>query len=678
MAKAVPFPVDFKEQHNNRIFKHVSFPGEPGTYRIRAINNGLNTVSTIHQKSISTGIDATDIEGQRYRIKAVLSEPDTGISESYWLSTRHEDYVGVQAFNQYRIRGISLEGWKSDWVYSEARDEANHIVVYEMLYDLLNIIEMIDDEKIEAFLQLMTSDAYQAVSHSEFVRFIPSLEPDELLEHLISETFDSESDRSNVVNESLVAQLKSSFDFIGKSLYSSFKEDFLADKREFADIMKMYRAYDRFQQKPSDIVSMVVEIFLEEYLENIVKASNIEVLLENDENKAIYLEGRYALDVKAEVLRAAYTLMPHDNFVFHANSTVKLLTEPIFREDVNYRIVQETKETLSVFASHLQEALGVTPSEELFFFMRMMFQEAYMPYMLMDQRIAEVMINLIDDADYISGSDGIIEYDVVEGDDVNKRMFLYDLAWNLILGDKDFRYDYEIGLMDKFLNHMTSKRHALVNYHFYEYVDALAEMGERFTLRYKEMPFTPSEQLSIGSKEQTARRFKTSSSVQEDTDLIASDSTKLAPSAAERLSDYMDVLLAEQLTNRSTPQETEHENFVVHYADVAATSDDLRGLVKEYYRILASERLGISPDLGASRSELFHVSANDLVSPQYKPHLWAKYNLHLKTSRDISVTTSLKDQFKLDGREKVLYALGDISAGWPIGHFILGTNTLKG
>jgi len=653
---AVPFPVSFKEQNQDRLFKQVAFPGKSGSYRIRTIGADLRSVSTVSQKSLNTGLSADGPSGQLFRVKAFLSKPDTGVSESYWLTMKNSYYGGVQAHNQYRMRGVSLEKLKSDWVYSEARDETNHIIIYELLYDLLNIIDYIEDDNIEAFLSLIAKEAYRSVVHKENVVLLQGVEPDESVEYNMQDSIASLLSGAKRLDESVMTHIKSAFEYVASKLQYAFREDFLANKQEFLELMRVYRIYEKIQQRPSDVVSVVLEMFLEEYIDRIVQSSNLEVLFENDENKAIYLEGRYELDVKAELLKAAFAIMPHDSFVFRANGTVKLFTEPVSNEQFDYRAAESVCDTLAFVSSQIKETLQIGASEEIYQFLRLLIQEIYLPYALVDLRSALVSIDLEDAKDENGIDDRLVEYDLIEGDYVYRSMLLRDILTQLLVGGDSIKNDIEAEFVDRFIDHFIDQRHALVSYELAEYMVLLSEMGERFMIKHSEL-FEHQDSIGIEAK----------------------DYSSIHPALQESLTHAIDVMLDSSFAVSSDSPVPHDEVFDAHYAEIIKKHLDLKCALMDYYCVLAHTGILLSADSPIHAGDEKAVLADDGVFTVYKPHLKDTKLINPRTHRAIHLHTELSDRYRLPGKEEVMYALGDVTKqGWPIGVFVLGTNTLKG
>jgi hypothetical protein len=738
IAKAVPFPVDFKERTEDRIFKQVSFPGEKGTFRIRAVNTGLRTMSTVVQKTVNTGIRLENPDGKLFRVKAVLNRPFdevTGVTESHWLTLHHNDFSSApQSHYQYRVRGVSINGIKSDWVYSEARDETNHLKIYAMLYDILDLITMIQDDELQAYLSVIVQDAF---AHAVFKESAPLAQvherPFENFEHYIREKLELYTGQYPI-DEKFVSGITSALQYVADALYQEFKESLLASPEEFTDFARVYKLYDKIQSNPDSIVTLIMQHFLEDTLDKVIQASNIEVLLDNGENQQVYLEGRYNLDIKNEILNRAMTVMPHDNFVFKANDTVQLLSQPIFHDFIDYSVVDETQQTLSMFKQELNELLEAEAAEELMMFIRMVVQEAFLPYAIAEQRLAQVAIDLKDTTEDYIIRDPIVQYDLTSDDFNQKILVAYDLVKDLISGDLPLRQSFEVRLLDQWINQMLTKKHLLLDYNFTEFLLVCAEIGERLSAQYSKLPYVQKESVVTELAEMQCTTllddiFETLESVDlqleeesqlisdewfhllEEMKMILSENQILDSTLILKLNTQMEqiqVLVDDQSSSAMVAPikklSQQFEQLTTRWGENIATSsvnpnkpvsDELSlmaGMEKAFVYPttsqqtkdqmlirLADKLLEKVNKIPYAYGESKQVSIQSSINPTYIPHPHDVYGRYQLEKQDIFLTPMLNDKFVMSGNEEVNYALGDVSnTGWPIGKFILGTNTLKG
>jgi hypothetical protein len=730
IAKAVPFPVEFKDRTKDRLFKQVAFPSETiGTYRIRAINTGLRTASVVTQKTVNTHLPLDSADGKLFRVKAVLAQPSQGVSESYWLTLHHNDFSHtIQDHNQYRLRGVTDKGWKSDWVYSEARDEENRLKIYEMIYDILDMVASIQDGDIQAFITMLVEDAFKigALQESKPTAQV-QLGAKEDLNHAYSESaIIQQDDLNRNPNDTLNMDLQVLADLYSKTLYKEFREELLASPQEFTKLFKTYKIEDDFRKNSGDIITLLLENFLEDRMDKVVESVNLQYEVDNGENKAIYLEGRYNFDIKSELLRSAYHLMPTDNFVMTVKSAVKLFTDPYFHDDVDYRVLDETIATLKSFKNTVHEWMDTDISEEILLFMRLLVQDVYLPYAVVDQRMAEIMVDLADRNEKLKVRDDVVEFDLDSPDNLIKHLVVRDLITGLALEDLGLTQDFQAYLADSLLNSMKGKIEALVDYGLEEFIMVLSEIGEKLRTDVEKLPIASRDALQMNASEWITThshllKNREESAMVDIRDQIANASVIQDKQTAElnsihlidvssvsfdsliRMKEQVILSTLDSLYSKSMiyPQSIkEDENLLLsdqshqdaifidgrtlESMDVQISDRTLsdRGLVQkvqEYFRVVASDDYTHHETPSHIAADQKTVYAKDEEYRIYLMNLKDSLSQLKNESYEVALMADLKDTFVITGHESVLYALGDVSKdGWPIGQFILGTNTLKG
>src|SRR5690606_24932759 len=124
--------------------------------------------------------------------------------------------------------------------------------------------------------------------------FATLTEFDEIHELNLSEWLEILSSREDLgPQEEMVSQLGERFISLSKEMKKEFHEKVMSSPEEFAELYRMYKLFDQYQTKQNDFVGLLVEIFLEDRLEKLVQKTDIEVLLQNEEETGIYLNGTY-------------------------------------------------------------------------------------------------------------------------------------------------------------------------------------------------------------------------------------------------------------------------------------------------------------------------------------------------------------------------------------------------
>lgn len=658
-SDTVPFPVDFKEFDNNRLFKHLSFPGEQGTFRIKTVTTGLNHEGMTLVKKVNTNVADLDVNEQRYRIRAILSAPDTGVTESHWLTLNHHHYDQVQAHNQYRSRGISLEGWKSDWVYSEARTEDNHIIIFELLHDFLDIVSMIQDDDLQTMFSYTIQDAYANIIKQNDPRHI----------------FNREE------SEEISVQMQMLFSKIASVLNHEFKDFLSAGFDEDSTVWSLYKLRDSLKLKAKEgLVALFIEQFLEDRLEKVIQKAQLEVLVENEGNKALFLEGSYNLEIKNEILRSAYLIMPHDNFVSKLNSTVKLLVEPAFDEVLHTEILDRSRNALTQIKKDIGELLKVEVSEYIHMLAQILLEDVYLPMVLVDQRAGEYLIDLHDKIEKADIQDPLVQYDLYDGDSLLKTMIVRDVFKEIVRGDLPLRHDFEAHFIDKVVNRIDEKTSMVISYNFHEFCDAINSIGENFRQSYMAMQQVAGDVMVV-LPEDTLQVLMAPGANVSDQMLIGTEDaaeTQTIHRTAVK-DDFMLEAIETIIRGALMDPILENEQLGLSADEHETVAPGLQHRLGDYFKVIATDRTALKPDGSLPIGETIAANFTAAFHPVYKPYLRDKIARVLRDHEERVLFPDLHDKYELVGRDKVLYALGDMSAdGWPVGTFVLGVNTLKG
>jgi len=680
VVKAMPFPVDFKEKSNDQLFKQVTFPGEDGTYRVRVVNAGYRDISTVQIKTVNTMISSNTLEGQRFRVKAVLSQPDLGVEESYWLTLKHHDYGEVQEHNQYRVKGISLSGQQSEWVYSEVRESDNRLKIFELIHDVLDIATMLYDDELQLFVETAVKDAFKAMAIKEGSP-IPSyvFNPNEKMKHVFQENVHTEFGHLSALNETLLANLQDAMEYIIDQLVQDFKEEFVMTPVETSEFSKVYQLLDEYLHDKEDLVTFILEKFIEDRLDKIVQSSNLEVLLDNGENQEIYLEGTYHLDVKEEILHAAMSLMPTDRFVFNAKSTVQLLTEPVLYEKMDLSILENTRETLHAFKQELNELLHTYPMEEVSKYLRIVAQDIFMPYLAVEQRLADLSIDVQDKLDRMESNDAIVQYELTNEEQITRFMLIKDIAQDLIWGDIPTEMLYQQEIKDFFMSLLTDERCYQINKDLLETIEVFASMGEHASAHYKSFFASQHECISIDSSEEVNSTLASKIINKDSISVFVNDHQEInvKPSLMKRETFLLNLLDAGLIKKCFSPLLKEQHSINLH--DESFIQFGILHRIRDYFALISQEYTNIYQGTYLKHIENKSIHLIDNIQPIYQPHLKDSFADKWKDKKDFLVDSYLNDHFELNGSDSVFYALGDVTqTGWPLGKFVLGFNTLKG
>lgn len=727
-----PFPIRSSDPTDDRLFRHITFfEDDPDvTVRLRAVDRNYISNTAVLQKKVPTNIFVNDINQEVFRIKAVLSQPEHGQTESYWVTQKNMEPKLASTHNQYRIRGVSDKNWKGDWVYSELRDFDNDLIVYNMLYDILDLLNTVHDNQLEYVMDYIVADAFIKIINDQAPRFATSLDSEEFKTASLTELITILANKmNNNPNEQLATVLGENFLALSDLMKKEFKENVMSAPEEFATLYRTYKLFDQYQNKNKDLVGLLVEIFLEDRLEKMVQKTDIEVILQNDEEMGIYLNGVYEFDIKNELITAIYEASPDDHFVSKLNDAVQLLSEPVVFEELVYHQNEDVAQFLRIALSELYASLTAT-----------------------DIRLLELEHEL-EDFHKISPTGSIVEFATMNDDFTTRYAFIYDIVESLIKGDLDLRHSYEIVIVEHILSKMIDSRKALfIDYNLDEFLEVFMNMGESFRAEYNKSFGTFSESKNIHMNDYLEVHNTTSGSkLVERYQTVLMDTAHLVQSKnKDEIKENQHVSLIEHVLDRyllfkksvneviqasladrinyhdgtigQSKQEiisaflmdhVNHVNSSVHQSVIEFMStivnDNARyRLIQEnflqyesfhadqmdnalledinqYFRTQESTLAGfedllshkdinryfmwIESILEAPEDMYFNLFRHHFRDPNRYPILERK---HFELSHD------LRDMFILDGSDIVNYATGDMEDGWSVGVFKLGNNTLKG
>lgn len=680
------FPVQPHEAHDDRLFRHIVFPedSEDLTLRVRAINKSYVTETSVVQKHIQTNLIVEDPNKEIFRVKAVLSTPDHGIDQSHWVTNKRLESQPSLSHNQFRMRGVSKENWKSDWVYSEIRDQENDLVIYNMLHDVLDLLLSVHDDQIDYLMDYIVSDTFAQVIREKLPSFATSLEPEEFQTAAIEELLALMLKKQETSpSERVVTLLGENFLALADELKKEFKETVMSSPKEFTDLYRTYKLLDRYSESQKDALNLIMEIFLEDRYEKLAQKTNIEVLLQNEEEMGIYLTSSYEFDIKSELISAVCSASLNDSFVTKLEDAVQLISEPVVMESLVY----QQDETVAKF-------------------LRLVLAEVYAPLVAADSRLLELENELFDHHESsLSGS--IVEFTTIEDENQTRNMLLFDVVETLFKGDLELEEEYESYLLDKVLKlALDEKKSLLIDYHLEEYMRLFIDRGESFRLSYVHQLKNPSDRMTLSAKEQ----FES---------YIAKDHQSLKESYASALNEAYLLAKKKHVSGVHEPfgistldqlfqqygvfkkavhdrmQASLTDEAIVHNKDVHKGSlEDMTSRMSDQTEwsstlpdnqvqersqihlmdLINSELSKVHRDFGEEKN----AYPEDMYYNLFKHYLRDPNRFPILECLEQELSHDLRDKFLMDGADKVQYALGNMGEGWPIGVFRLGVNTLKG
>ncbi|MCD7910968.1 hypothetical protein KC480_05440 [Bacillus velezensis] len=656
------FPLH-KRVLDERVFRHITFMEDDPDLKIRlrsVDHNGIsqNETSIMTQKKFSFDMGKSNAE--RFRLKAVLSQEDHGVLESYWITENNAPITPAASFNQYRLRGISSKGLKSDWVYSNAKNDKNDTIIYNMIYDVLDVMLNIYDEQMDLLTDHMITETFLELIKATEPGLYKSLEIDDRHFMKLNEVMATCSNQlENKNDEKMLAQLGEKFFSLGTILKEKFKETIFASSDEFTDLYRVYRAVDQYQSRNVDFFTLLVEIFLEDRYEELQKKDDIEAFLINEERMDAFLKGNFNFDIKRELITSASHVSLDDHFVSTLNDAVELLSQPLIYD----QLVYDKNETLEKF-------------------IRIVMKDLYAPMLAVENQIVTLETELQDSSkqnknDFAAGYDFTDDY----GNEI-RNMILFDFVDVLIKGDMEINNDFQLTLIDSIIHRKNDyKKTVMLEYGFKEMLSIFSKIGETFRQSFLSFDNKINDQLTTGIAEKDL--------------VVSSGNITFKDAFTSVFNELHDILLAVKTNiiqeNKSTSlNESIKEQFNIFKKII----DDLKTInlkehsylsnTKHYSEFMQCKNLGITEgvlnkhtlqSVIADKRSLHH---KEQYYNLFKHYLKNPYKFPLLDKRFVKLSHELKDYLLIDWTDNIQYALGDMDNGWTLGVFKLGINTLKG
>lgn len=296
---------------------------QPGKMRIRTIREDGKTVSVLALHK--TVIDAKPTE--KIRIRAVLNSNQYGLPHSEWVTHDFLEQHIAQDVNQFRVRGVSKDLFRSPWVYSNVKNAENEEILFQLLHDFLDVTMSVYDNQIDIVTDFMLGDKFIALIKEHAPEMYNALELAEELRYRLTELSIMTTDYiPQTLEEEMLMHLLEACSLQASDFHHTLNEYFYASMEEYSLLMQSFKRQDTVNFVVNDHETLQQTLHhLEEIYENIVKRSNLEVFLENDSNSQLFLESFFKLEIQAETISHYFDLGFNDSVVSTIQSAVQLL-----------------------------------------------------------------------------------------------------------------------------------------------------------------------------------------------------------------------------------------------------------------------------------------------------------------------------------------------------------------
>lgn len=700
---------------------------QEGKMRIRTIREDGATISVLAFKNEELDVDLFDT----IRIRAVLKENDYFIPYSEWVNY---DYLGddtAEEVNQFRIRGVSKEHLRSQWVYSNIRNKDNEEILFKLLHDFLDVTLNVYDTEIDVVTDFVLGDQIVMLIKEHAPEMYNALELNEEMKYRLSELLAmNESYTPNTLEEEMLTHLLETFSMELGAFNQTISEYFYASIEEFSILMQSFKFTDQLdfvltdREKITDIIAA-----LEDSYEKIVKQSNLEVFLSNDSNSSVFLASCFKMDVKAESISEYFKISFSDAVVSTIQSTVQLLVSQEV-SDIADAVIKDVPYT--EFLGYMSDVLPM--------------------FKLLEQAEASLLMHAKDNF-MMDLSENPIQYITFD----ETGMFNYELAYEMFsfIGEEFLGLNIDGERFDLFTHVFTAKPLILIDRLVEEFfnhsikdefdildkvdrLDYIAEIFENrilsdFDIAVKKVATTPADEYRIERIEDALIMSSILYYNHYDLDYLGygllsggistggeSDNGDVyGQSFDERnVSNSRDYSVDTQHNAISAMGEhgggnTVHTDAIDGYRGLTllATNEEginryregaQVGLINDNQVITMLELLNaVNQDetlfleskgillqelmkLASSYEGEFGFREEMKVSKKEHAHRLVLFLLRenvpsvLPESMLYKYLINLTDHYLIDGREKIQYGLIDKEGEYPIGNFIIGTNTING
>lgn len=371
-----PFPNGYIDTgYEDKLFKHVLFntQSSPSKFRIKSIGHDWTEIFEVNTRNVEIPLSDWNFTKDKFRIKSVLSKSDNGILESRWVEQKLLGENRKRKLNQFRVRSITEEGLRSKWVYSEIKDDEDDLVVFQLLHDILDVMSIAHEQDFTAIIETSLSDILIGLlngSKMSDIRWLKTLDIKEETRYLLEESVSASGMGQHQIqllksigtNESIINEIMRDYlkfqeereikineavSLVSKYFKKNLIEQKKFSKEEIALHAKLYKLKDVSNMDVLD--GMLEHIFLitiEDAYEKAIADSNLVALLQNDEEILSILTDMYTIEAESSLTELFNDVEFVDDFVTFFSDGLKLVLEPNFNEDKISKVFEEAVPTL--------------------------------------------------------------------------------------------------------------------------------------------------------------------------------------------------------------------------------------------------------------------------------------------------------------------------------------------
>lgn len=662
---------DYRKQRDRRHFMtKVDLPNKRRT-RVKAIDYRGKVINESYYNALTIAKELGKV-----RIKSIINDDMYGLKETDWVYFEPKGKeVQAKEMNQYRIRGVGLNGIESEWIYSNLRTFDNEEVLFELLTDFFDVALTMNDDVIDYFVNLTTGDYFT----KEILDFLP--------EYVTRSMFDERqcinykeitkiaADYGIEIDEIKVAHMVEAIEFINRSLPTYIQETFRKNIEEIVTLVSMYNVSDQtyFDFKNDDFYAMFTKM-LDDSIEQLIQNEDMEVIMRNNEEIQVLLQTSFDFETQRDSFELHLDLALNDNITSLTKDILKLVVDKSFTEWYVREIEEESTLTVLNYLNSLWMLMYSADS------------------------VYREMLNYADDHYDISLDVDVVEYLLTKNNKTSEyALMLRDLV-DIFIQDKT-SVNVEPEIFDKLINLVDERElRMLINYMPEEALNMFMEVGHQIS---SNETLSLTENVALSTQEYTNVMKAKLVEIEEAAlikmidhysiegpgtiNIIEEDPLCMMDIAIQEYTNarliYMDELslLLDEITHMS-----ETGVLTISEEDQIVLTDYCDTAIKDFFIFNEKTTFKFSEYL----KEVFTIlkrRIEDMVIQLDDSHdlLWLgnpkdKIPLTASTVKDVFITIERTESIPDWIKERLLYSVGKFDVDWPVGKFTIGKHSLGG
>lgn len=626
----------------DRSFKTIVLDEPLEKVRVRAIDVNQESQNIYHQ-SVDLDISSSEFNPLEdlFRVRARTSMAIDGVVESHWVLQREELGAEVEKLNQYRIRSVSDTHMTTSWIYSNIKTEDNEDILFELIHDLLDLSVQARDSEVDFLMESMLDDLFHALYDDKNVGLV----------------------RLMYENEDVGVALKEIVEMISSNLRNAFDENVVSSYSEFSRLLKTYKVMDEFQTTHTDFTTLLIEAFVNDQLDQIVRSTYMEALLESPEEKHALISSAFDFDVKGYMLEKLYDSSVGDMYTIRMTDWVQLLSDPEFYYN-----------------------FAVDAKEDFYRLFRNFLKDVYGPLVCLSEKSVELESWFKDDVE-LNVNDSVVQYERVFKDTLYIDLILDSIVELLSHDSDNFSAQLLIDLRDIIETPMLERDFEVwIHYNPEGLFEFLLGVYEDFNFREINKKFNYSEGSVVEIEEGIENKDMTTS-IKLSESMVAMKEELVKIIETTKRHDFNFRVVEAILESYKIKDMSEvwplEEDFTALVKEIILKEETSFEMIEEIYRKISFKERFESRITSSSSDYSYEVSTGYEEEPfrLFKILLLDEKERTIKdldTEIMIYLRSDIRDIYFLPEADEVDYLLGSFGGRSSLGEFVLGTSTLLG